>query len=102
MKFWSQDLYLKAWNFASNAHKDQKLPGSDIPYINHIGSVAMEVMAAIAQSSSVANPDLAVQCALLHDTVEDTRTTYEQVKTGPLILSVFTNFIHAHSMSGIL
>ncbi|MCP4110979.1 MAG: bifunctional (p)ppGpp synthetase/guanosine-3',5'-bis(diphosphate) 3'-pyrophosphohydrolase [Desulfobacteraceae bacterium] len=81
MKLWSQDLYLKAWNFASNAHKGQKLPGSDIPYINHIGSVAMEVMSAIVQSGSVGNPDLAVQCALLHDTVEDTETTYEQIKT---------------------
>ena len=28
----------------------------------------------------MANPDLAVQCALLHDTIEDTDVTYDDVK----------------------
>ncbi len=79
MRLWSQDLYLKAWNFASNAHKGQNLSGSSIPYINHIGSVAMEVMSAIAQRDSVSNPDLSVQCALLHDITEDTEITYEHL-----------------------
>ena len=82
MKTWDQDKYLFAWRFASLAHgkKKQCLPGSDIPYINHIGSVAMEAMAAIAGSGDVKNPDLLVQCALLHDVIEDTESTYEDVK----------------------
>ncbi len=78
-KLWSQDLFTRAWNFASHAHAGQKVPESDIPYINHVGNVAMEVMTAIVQTRSVENPDLAVQCALLHDVIEDTFITFEDV-----------------------
>lgn len=76
---WSQDKYIKAWNFASQSHEGQKLTGSNVAYINHIGLVAMEVMTCIAQDRTIQNPDLAIQCALLHDTIEDTNTLYEQV-----------------------
>ena len=79
MKLWSQELYLKAWNFASYHHKDQKVPGTDLPYINHVGSVTMEIMSAIVQSDSVDDPDLAVQCALLHDVIEDTKIEHEKI-----------------------
>jgi len=41
--------------------------------------VAMEIIAALAVEQ-VSNPDLAVQCALLHDTIEDTDVTYDDVK----------------------
>ncbi len=80
MKLWNQDLYIKAWNFAARAHLGQKVPGTSLPYINHIGSVAMEVMTAIAQTNTVEDPDLAVQCALLHDIIEDTSVTYESLR----------------------
>ena len=75
---WSQEQTIKAWNFATQAHNGQLLPGSELPYINHIGLVAMEVMAAAAQQP-MNNPTLAVLCALLHDTIEDTAVTYEQL-----------------------
>jgi len=80
MKNWNQDKYIKAWNYASKAHNGQLVPGSDIAYINHIGLVAMEAMAAIA-NGGVGNPDLLVQCALLHDSIEDTETTYDDIKS---------------------
>jgi hypothetical protein len=35
------DQYQRAWNFAAEAHGKQKIPGTKIPYIRHIGSVAM-------------------------------------------------------------
>jgi (p)ppGpp synthase/HD superfamily hydrolase len=76
---WSPDKYIKAWNFASQSHEGQKLTGTNVAYINHIGLVAMEVMTCIAQDRSIANPDLAIQCALLHDTIEDTHVLYEQI-----------------------
>ncbi|MCP4140977.1 MAG: bifunctional (p)ppGpp synthetase/guanosine-3',5'-bis(diphosphate) 3'-pyrophosphohydrolase [Chloroflexi bacterium] len=79
MKIWDQDKYLDAWNFASYIHKSQKLPGSDIPYINHLGLVAMEAMATIAYTN-IKNPDILVLCALLHDSIEDTPTKYEEIK----------------------
>ncbi len=76
---WSQDLYIKAYRFAANAHKNQMMPGSDLPYIVHLSLVSMEITAALVIETKN-NGDLAVQCALLHDTIEDTETTYEQVK----------------------
>jgi len=75
---WNQDKYIAAWNFASKAHNGQLVPRTEIPYINHIGLVAQEVMAAIAVGG-VENQDLAVLCALLHDTIEDTNTSYNEL-----------------------
>jgi (p)ppGpp synthase/HD superfamily hydrolase len=77
---WNQDNYQKAWNFASRVHNGQLVPGGDIPYINHLGLVAMEAMSAAASGEPVQSPDLLVLAALLHDTLEDTSTTYEQLK----------------------
>ncbi len=48
------------------SHKDEK-----IEYINHIGSVVFEVMNAIQQTDNF-NGELAISCALLHDSIEDT------------------------------
>ena len=80
MKYWDQDKYIEAWRYASFAHNGQKVPGSDIPYIHHIGLVAMEAMSAAARDGHVENPDLLVLCALLHDTLEDTDSTYEEIE----------------------
>ena len=79
MKVWNQDKYQEAWNFASNIHNGQKLPGSDIPYINHLGLVAMEATTAVAHTN-IKNPNLLVLCALLHDTIEDTSANYDDIK----------------------
>ena len=79
MNIWNQDKYLEAWNFASEIHNGQKIPGSDIPYINHLGLVAMEATTAVAHNN-INNPDTLVLCALLHDSIEDTQTTYEDIK----------------------
>lgn len=76
---WSPDFYLAAWNYAAVMHGEQKVPGTNVPYLNHVGAVAMEVMTALAQDSRVADPNLAVQCALLHDVIEDTLATYTDV-----------------------
>jgi len=65
-----QDAFLAAWRFAAEAHRGQTVPGTDLPYLVHVGAVAMEVLAAHAQEP-VPDPALALQCALLHDTVED-------------------------------
>lgn len=76
---WSPDLYLAAWNYAAEMHGSQKVPGTDVPYIAHVGAVAMEVMTAIAQNGGAERPDLAVQCAILHDVIEDTPASYADV-----------------------
>ncbi|MCB9640610.1 MAG: bifunctional (p)ppGpp synthetase/guanosine-3',5'-bis(diphosphate) 3'-pyrophosphohydrolase [Myxococcales bacterium] len=81
--FWSPELYGKAWDFATMAHQGQSYGGKEkgmrIPYINHIGSVAMEILLAAQKTSASLDVDLAVSCALLHDVLEDTKHTYEEL-----------------------
>jgi (p)ppGpp synthase/HD superfamily hydrolase len=82
MTLWSQDAWHDAWELAAEAHLGQKMPGQEIPYLSHVGAVAMEVswaIAARAANNPVARPTLAIQCALLHDVVEDTTVTIEQI-----------------------
>ncbi|MEM9338933.1 MAG: HD domain-containing protein [Bacteroidota bacterium] len=85
MMNWSPDIYAKAWEFATLAHQNQtyggKTEGVEINYINHIGSVAMEVANALQFSSDQLDADLAIQCALLHDIIEDTKFTFYDVKS---------------------
>ena len=75
---WTQDLYIKTYRFAATAHIGQLVPGTKLPYIMHISFVAMEVIAAIQMHSDL-DCNLLVQCALLHDTLEDTVTSYDQL-----------------------
>lgn len=76
---WSQDLYIQTYRFAAHAHRWQKVPGTSLPYIMHLSFVAMEMLAAAAVED-IGDANLAMQCALLHDTLEDTRVRYEQLQ----------------------
>ena len=78
MSEWTQDGYLKAMRFAAEAHGAQTFPGTKLPYLLHVGLVCMEVAAALRQEPGH-DQELAVQCALLHDVVEDTPVTLDQV-----------------------
>ena len=86
MKAWTQDGYLGALRFAAEAHAGQTVPGSTLPYLLHVTLVAMEVIAAL-RSEPQHDQELAVHCALLHDVVEDTQTTVEQLRErfGPAV-----------------
>ena len=77
---WSQDAFIRTYQYAAGAHAKQKVPGSDLPYIAHLTMVAAEVMAAIS-ADSVDDVDLAVQCALLHDIIEDQGFKHDQLKS---------------------
>ncbi len=79
MTAWSQDRYIEAFCFAAEAHRDQTMTGSHLPYLWHVSVVSMEVMAAVACDAEC-DADLAVQCAVLHDVVEDTPVTLDQVR----------------------
>lgn len=78
---WDPDSYVRALNFASAAHAEQLLKGSREPYLRHVTTVAAEVMAAISARGGIEQADLAVSCALLHDTVEDTGCTLEELRS---------------------
>ena len=66
------DLITRAVIFAAEKHADQKRKGTDIPYIFH----PLEVMRLLLDMN--AHPEL-IAAGVLHDTLEDTDTTYEEL-----------------------
>ncbi len=60
---WSQDTYIKAYRFAALAHHGQKIPGTEIPYIQHLSFVSMEIIAALNVEKEH-DGNLAIQCAI--------------------------------------
>jgi (p)ppGpp synthase/HD superfamily hydrolase len=81
MRAWTQQGYLDALRFAGQAHAGQTVPGTNLPYVIHVASVAMEVIAAVREQPDC-DQELAVRCALLHDVLEDTQTTVEQLQAA--------------------
>ena len=67
---------MKAVDFAAKKHKDQRRKdASATPYINHPVGVAT----ILSQEAGIEDLVL-LQAALLHDTVEDTETTLEEIE----------------------
>lgn len=77
---WSPDLVQRALRFATEAHQRERqtVPGTDLPYLLHLAQVTAEVMAVAGQSAD--DTTLAVLCAILHDTLEDTPTAPETIE----------------------
>ncbi len=76
-----QEVYQKAIRFAARKHAErgQTLPDSIIPYSVHLSNVAMEILVAGTRTKGF-DICLAVQVALLHDTLEDTDTRFEELE----------------------
>jgi guanosine-3',5'-bis(diphosphate) 3'-pyrophosphohydrolase len=85
-----QVFYQQAILFAAERHsrQNQTLPDSNIPYVVHLSNVCMEILIA-AQYSENFNLKLAIQCALLHDVLEDTETTEAELEQYFGILAAF-------------
>ena len=67
---------LAAASFAAKKHRDQRRKGADAtPYINH----PLAVAETLSDVGGVTNTDI-LSAALLHDTVEDTGTTLEELE----------------------
>ena len=66
----------RALAFARARHAGQFRRGSETPYWVHLVRVAMEL-----SQWGVRRPEM-LQAALLHDTVEDTRTTIDEIRIG--------------------
>ncbi|MGL4991184.1 MAG: RelA/SpoT family protein [Sarcina sp.] len=66
------DLIKKAYDLAFTAHKEQKRESGE-PYITHPVSVAM-ILAEMGMDTST------IVAGLLHDVIEDTEYTYEDIK----------------------
>jgi guanosine-3',5'-bis(diphosphate) 3'-pyrophosphohydrolase len=76
-----QTTYQQTILFATTKHleKHQTLPGTNLPYVVHLSNVAMEILMA-APNSDHFNLSFAIQVALLHDTLEDTNTSFEELE----------------------
>lgn len=74
-----QDKIQKAMKFAAEHHADQKVPGTNANYMLHISNVLMEVLIAYQHGSDF-DLELAAQMAVLHDVVEDTPVTSEEIR----------------------
>jgi (p)ppGpp synthase/HD superfamily hydrolase len=67
---------LRAVHFAADKHRDQRRKGAEAsPYINHPIEVA-ELLARVGGVTDL----VTLQAALLHDTIEDTQTTGEELE----------------------
>ena len=70
-KFLNHTTLSKAYNFALNAHKNQKRQSGD-PYVIHPVAVA-DILSDLKLDSAT------IVTGLLHDTIEDTKATYDLV-----------------------
>ena len=66
------EIVEKAIIFAAKAHGNQKRKGTDIPYITHPFAVGM-----LLQKEKCSEEVIAA--GILHDTLEDTETTFEDL-----------------------
>ncbi len=106
---WNQDILEKALKTAAKYHGEQKVPGYGYPYLFHLSCVAAETMNTLTYEN-FNNPDLAVQCAVLHDILEDTDCTYEilvnefgkKVADGVLALTKNNNLPKVQQMNDCL
>ena len=70
-------ILLKAIKFSAEKHRDQRRKGAgSSPYINH----PIEVAEAITALAGISNLTVLVE-AILHDTIEDTITTPDEIET---------------------
>jgi guanosine-3',5'-bis(diphosphate) 3'-pyrophosphohydrolase len=72
----SADLILRAVAFAAHKHRDQRRKDKDAsPYINH----PIQLATVLWEEGGVHDPEV-IAAALLHDTLEDTETTWQELR----------------------
>lgn len=80
-------LVIDALKFASEKHKGQVRRGSGLPYVTHPIIVMELVQKYKGESSHIEE----LKCAaLLHDTLEDTNTSYAEIERffGPMVAAI--------------
>jgi len=84
------DEVSRAVDFATKAHQGQCRKGTNIPYISHPKGVS-QILIDHGCSNKL------VICGLLHDTLEDTQVTYEDLKKefGLYVAEIVKNLSHA-------
>jgi guanosine-3',5'-bis(diphosphate) 3'-pyrophosphohydrolase len=92
-------LLLKALSFAAYKHRDQRRKDVDAsPYINHPISLA----SILCNEAHITDVE-AICAALLHDTVEDTDTSFEELKAefGEAVTAIVADVTDDKSLSKV-
>lgn len=86
------DLIERAARFAAAAHEGQKRKYSGGPFVNHCNAVAAAVQKAGANEATVA-------AAYLHDILEDTATTYDELvrEFGSEVADLVVELTHVYT-----
>src|SRR6056297_526953 len=75
----TQEIYQEAIKFAGEKHKNQKVPGTESNYLLHLSNVAMEIILTYKENDDF-DLNYALQLAILHDTLEDTKTEFIELE----------------------
>lgn len=101
----STEVFNKAFFFVADAHKEQIYPGTDLPYLIHLIKVYNEIVLLVSHVDGL-DIDLMIQLALLHDTIEDTKISFDDlvqnfgitVAEGVLALTKNTSLVKSEQM----
>lgn len=81
---WNVDNIRKAWILASCYHNGQKYggegDGEQIEYLEHLGSVMIEIQNVIQHDKTIKKKELAILCAILHDILEDSDCSPDEIR----------------------
>jgi len=80
------DMVIKAIIFATEKHKGQERRSTGLPYVTH----PIIVSHLLEKYKSYKNKDILKAAALLHDTLEDTNTSFQEISTtfSPMIAGI--------------
>jgi guanosine-3',5'-bis(diphosphate) 3'-pyrophosphohydrolase len=96
---WTAAQLLAAATFSADRHRDQRRKGTrETPYINH----PLEVAERIVRVGGVDDIEVLV-AAILHDTIEDTETTAEEIERhfGPAIAALVLEVTDDRSLTSM-
>lgn len=102
----NQDLINEALLFAAQKHEGMKMKQPAVSYVAHLQGVCLEAVTGCLNDSSTVNIEKVIILSLLHDTLEDTDATYNEIQEkfgleiadGVLALTKNKSLPHEESM----
>lgn len=76
----NQNRINEALLFAATKHEGLKMKQPNVSYIAHLQGVCLEAISGCLNSKANINLEKVIILSLLHDTIEDTDTSYEEIK----------------------
>ena len=70
--------WMTVWLYAAEVHQGQLVPGTPLAYLTHLGQVTLILLQA-HQQQPLPDVDLAVSCAILHDSIEDQQVAHAEL-----------------------